>query len=91
MALGPADEALLATARALPGLVRGHMGRQALNRVVEEIFAVCDAANKYVEAQAGASLRGEGGQRRGGKPSGYLEANPQPFPSLWIIPLGLRE
>ena len=47
-----ADEELLALAGGLLGRMRAHMDVQALNKAADEIFAVCDAANKYVEEMA---------------------------------------
>eukprot|EP00667_Euglena_gracilis_P001145 EG_transcript_1145 len=52
-----ADEELLAAARALPAAVRAHMRQQVLHKAVEEVFAVCDLANKYIEVQAPWTLK----------------------------------
>ena len=51
-----ADEALLDTAHGLLGAARLH-GRDRRHRALEQIWEVCGAANRYVDAQAPWALR----------------------------------
>ena len=55
--LADADEALLDAAKALLGRGRVAMAEIAAHRALEQIWEVCGAANRYVDAQAPWSLR----------------------------------
>ena len=48
--------ALLASAQALPGLLRERLDRQAFNDALEEVWKVIRAANGYIDRQAPWSL-----------------------------------
>ena len=57
---GPAteeDTAILAAAEALPGLLRGHLDRQAFGDALEEVWKVIRAGNFYIDQQAPWALR----------------------------------
>jgi methionyl-tRNA synthetase len=51
------DNALLDAARALPGLMREQIGRQALHESLEEVWRVVRAGNAYIDRQAPWALR----------------------------------
>jgi methionyl-tRNA synthetase len=55
--LTDADEALLDSAQALLGRARAAMAEIASHRALEQIWEVCGAANRYVDAQAPWTLR----------------------------------
>ena len=55
--LTDADEALLDAAHALLGRARACMAEIASHRALEQIWEVCGAANRYVDAQAPWTLR----------------------------------
>src|SRR5262249_45426821 len=56
-ALQDADNRLLTAAEALLGQIRGDLAEQAFNRVLDAIWAVVSAANRYVDEQAPWALR----------------------------------
>ncbi len=56
-ALTDADRALFASASAALEATREAMGRQAINRALEAIFAVVSEADRYIDAQAPWALR----------------------------------
>jgi methionyl-tRNA synthetase len=51
------DRGLLASAAALPGLVRERLDRQAFHEALEEVWKVIRAANGYIDRQAPWALR----------------------------------
>ncbi len=51
------DAEMLAAADALPGLLRGQLGRQAPHEALEEVWRVVRAANGYIDRQAPWALR----------------------------------
>ena len=53
----PEDAALLDAASGLPAALRTHIGRQALNEAIEEVWRVIRAANAYIDHQAPWALR----------------------------------
>ncbi len=59
------DAEMLATADALPGLLRERMRRQALSEALEEAWKVVRAANAYIDRQAPWALRRTDVERMG--------------------------
>ncbi len=53
----PADTALLDLADALPDVLAGHFGRQALHEALDEVWRVIRAADGYIDQMAPWSLR----------------------------------
>jgi methionyl-tRNA synthetase len=51
------DQTMLASAEALPALLRERMDRQALHEALEEVWKVIRAANGYIDRQAPWALR----------------------------------
>ena len=49
---GPEDEALLAMAKALPGLYEEQMEKYAFQQALQEVFKVLSRANKYIDETA---------------------------------------
>jgi methionyl-tRNA synthetase len=55
--IAEADAALLASADALPGLLRDKIDRQLFHEALEEVWKVVRAANVYIDHQAPWALR----------------------------------
>jgi methionyl-tRNA synthetase len=51
------DTALLAASEALPGLLRGHLDRQAFGDALEEVWRVIRAGNAYIDHEAPWALK----------------------------------
>jgi len=59
------DQALLDAVYALPDLVRAHINQLALDKALQEIWAVIEESNRYMDQQAPWALKKENPERMG--------------------------